>query len=149
MAGSKSDFMEKVVLDLFLGGKPFTPPPALYLALSTAAYSETATGLAMAEVPATDAGGASTGYGRRATSNDFMDWPEAVKNGAGQTVKSNGAPFTFATATAAWGTIVSFYVCDAATGGNVLYGGDLSVAKQILTGDTATFSLGSIQVTED
>ena len=142
MAGSKSDYMEKVVLDLFLGGVTYTPPATLYLALSTGLYTDNSTGTNMSEVPS---GG--TGYGRYAAANNATNWPAAT--GTNPSTKTNGAAFTFPAATANWGTIQSFYVCDAPTGGNVLYGGDLTTAKSILAGDTATFSTGSITVTED
>ncbi len=142
MAGSKSDYMEKVVLDLFLGGVVYTPVGTLYLALSTAAYSDAATGASMNEVSSTN-----TGYGRYAAANNTTNWPAAT--GTSPSSKGNGTSFTFPAATSSWGTIRSFYVTDAPTGGNVLYGGDLTTAKDILTGDTATFAQGAITVTED
>lgn len=141
MAGSKSDYTEKIVLDMLLGGVAFTPPDHMYLALSTAVYSDAATGSSMNEVSGAN------GYGRFGLANNTTNWPVATGNSP--STKTNGMAFTFAAATASWGTILSFYIVDQPSGGNVLYGGDLTTSKQILTGDTATFSQGAITVTED
>ena len=62
--------------------------------------------------------------------------------------KSNATVFTFPTASANWGTVLSFYIVDAASGGNVLYGADLVTSRAIDTGDTASFAVGAIVVTE-
>lgn len=142
MAGSKSDYLEGAILNFLLGGVALAAPATLYIALSTAAYSDAATGAAMTEVPT-----AGTAYARVAVTNNTTNWPLAT--GSSPTQKTNGAAFTFPTASAAWGTIMSFYICDAASGGNVLYGGDLTTQKAIGAGDTATFAQSSITVTED
>lgn len=143
MAGSKSDYLEKAILDHVLGGSfTLAKPATVYVALSTAAYSDAATGAAMTEVSTTG-----TGYARVAVTNNDTNWPGAT--GTSPTTKQNGAAITFPTASGAWGTVTSFYICDAATGGNVLYGGDLSTAKAINSGDTATFAQNAISITED
>lgn len=140
MPGSKSDYLEKVVLDLVLGGGAFTKPATVYVALSTAVYSDAATGAAMTEVT----GGA---YARVAVTNNATNFPNAT--GTAPTQKQNAVAITFPTATAAWGTVTSFYIVDALTGGNALYGGDLATAKAVANGDTATFAANSITITED
>jgi len=142
MAGSKSDYLEKVVLNLVLGGAAYTSPATVYVALSTAAYSDAATGSAMTEVSSSG-----TNYGRVAVTNNSTNWPNAT--GTNPAVKQNATAITFPTASAAWGTVLSFYICDASSGGNVLYGGDLSASKVVGSGDTATFSVGAMTITED
>lgn len=142
MAGSKSDYLEKIFLDLIFGASAFSSPGTLYLALSTAAYADASTGTSMTEVSTSG-----TGYTRLAVTNNSTNWPAA--SGTSPATKSNGTAMTFATATGSWGTVVSFYVVDAATVGNILYGGDLTVSKTIGTGDTATFAVSAINVTED
>lgn len=136
MAGSKSAYLRNVVLDEVLSGVAFTAPASVYIALSTAAFSATSTGAAMTEV----SGG---GYTRVAVTANATNFPLASGGS-----KSNGTSFTFPTATAGWGTVMSFYVVDAATAGNVLYGGDLSTSRTILTGDTASFAAGAMTFTE-
>lgn len=139
MAGSKTNYLENKILDLVLGGQALTPPGTVYIALSNAAYSEAATGASMTEVSTSG-----TSYARVALANDLTSWPAAT---GGQ--KSNGVPIAFPTATGAWGTALSFYVCDAATGGNALYGGDLATSRTVATGDTPSFAVGALVVTED
>lgn len=137
MPGSKSNYLENKVLDGVLGGPALPLSATVYLALSTALYDEAATGSAMSEV----AGG---GYARVAATNDATSWPAAANSS-----KANGVGLTHPAATADWGTVVSFYIVDAASGGNVLYGGDLTTSRTIATGDTASFAAGAITVTED
>lgn len=137
MAGSKSNYLENKVLDGVLGGPAFTLPTTVHVALSSAAYSETATGAAMNELTG-------TGYARVALTNNATNWPAAV-NGS----KSNGTSITFPTAGSAWGTAVTFYIVDASTGGNVLYGGDMATGRTISSGDTASFAVGALTITED
>lgn len=150
MAGSKSDYFEKALLDFVFGQTAFTPPPIFYIALSTDPnkYQDNATGASMTEV----SGG---GYLRATSTNDATNWPATVSTPDASVppkmtnTKSNGAAITFGAATAPWGTVTAFYICDAPTGGNVLYGGDLTLAKAIQQGDTATFAASSISITED
>jgi hypothetical protein len=139
MAGSKSTYLEKAILDYLLGGGALVKPATLYVALSTALYVDAATGSAMTEV-------AVGAYARVAVTNNATNWPNAT--GVSPASKQNGTAITFPTATASWGNILSFYIVDAASLGNVLYGGDLTVAKTIGSGDTATFAAASITITE-
>lgn len=140
MPGSKSDYLEKRVLDHFLGATASTAAATVYIALSTAAYSDAATGSAMTEV----SGGS---YARVAVTNNATNWPAAT--GASPATKNNGTVVTFPTASASWGTVTSFYIVDAASAGNIYYGGDLNVAKPVTNGDTASFAANAITITED
>lgn len=137
MAGSKSNYLENAMLNGILGGPTFTPPSTVYLALSSAAYNEAATGASMSELT----GG---GYARVPITNNATNWPAAS---AGQ--KSNGTAFTFGVATGDWLTIQSAYICDAAVNGNVLYGADLAVPRLVASGDSCSFGIGAIVLTED
>lgn len=136
MAGSKSVYLENKALDIVLGGTAWSPPGTVYIALSTAAFTNAATGSSMTEV----SGGS---YARVAVTNNATNWPNASGG-----VKSNGTIFTFPAATAGWGTVLSFYIVDAASAGNVLYGADLTVSRTVATGDTASFAVNSITLTE-
>lgn len=137
MAGSKTNYLENKILDGVLGGPAFSLPSSVWIALSTAVYSESATGSAMNEV----SGGS---YARVEVTNDDTNWPAAVSGS-----KSNGTAVQFPTATASWGTVRSFYIVDAASAGNCLYGGDLTTSRSVISGDTVSFAAGSIVVTED
>lgn len=137
MAGSKSDYWENAVLNGSLGGPQLALAANVYVALSTGVYSDAATGSALTEV-------SGAGYARVAVANNATNWPSAS---AGQ--KANGTVFTFAAAQANWGTVQSFYLIDALSVGNILYGADLTTARTIATGDTASFAVGSITITEN
>lgn len=142
MAGSKSDYLEKVVLDTFIGGQAYSAPANLYIALyTTGTVAETATGTTSG---ATEVSGGS--YARASVANDLTQWPAASGT---PTLKSNANTISFTTATTDWGTITQWAICDAATDGNVLYYGTFDVAKTILTGDTATLPAGALKIYED
>lgn len=140
MAGSKSNYLENALLDHVLGSIPLTPPSVVYVALSSANYAEAATGASMNEL----AGGA-TGYARVAVTNNLTSWPPSGTS----STKQNGVTITFPAATAAWVEARSFYLVDALSGGNILYGGDLTTPRTLLVGDTASFGPGAIIITED
>lgn len=136
MASGKSTYLKNALLNYILGDTVYTVPGTFYVALSTAAWSAATTGTSIVE----PSGG---GYTRVATTNDTTMWP-ATTIGS----KSNGAAITFPLATANWGTIQSFYLIDAASGGNVIYGGDLYTPRAVLSGDTPKFNIGQMTVTE-
>jgi len=134
MAGSKSDYLENALLDHALGGGDYTRAGTVWVALYTAAPTDAGGG--------TEATGGS--YARVAVVNNATNWP-AASGGA----KSNGTAVTFPQASASWGTVVAFAILDAATSGNFLYWGDLTANKTIDTGDTCSFAIGDIDITED
>lgn len=141
MAGNKSAYYERALLDFGLSAVAFTPPATLYLLLSTSSFSTSATGSVVNEVSFTG-----TAYARVAITANLTNFPAA--SGSNPATKSNGTVFTFPTATASWGTILSAYLADASTGGSILYGADLTASKVIQTGDTATYAVGALTITE-
>ena len=134
MAGSFSNFLELELLDHVFGAAAYTAPSPVFIALFTAAP--------------TDAGGGTevTGgsYVRLSVTNNATNFP-AASAGA----KSNGVDFTFVTATANWGTVTSFAIFDASSGGNMLCWADLTVSKAVNSGDTAKFLSGDLDITLD
>lgn len=142
MPGSKSAYLERLLLDAVLGGQSFPVPTDVYLALfTTGTLDDDSTG----SVPGADevAGGS---YARLTITNNLANFPAAT--GSGPATKQNGATFTFPEATADWGTVTQWALVDAATGGNILYFGSFDVPKAILTGDTASFPAGNLTITE-
>jgi hypothetical protein len=134
MAGSKSNYLENEVLDHVLGNAAYIAPATVYLALYTTAPTDAGGGV---EVSAPS-------YARKALTNNATNWPAAVGG-----VKSNGVDIVFDTAEEPWGTIVAFGIFDAATLGNLLYWGDLTVSRAIDAGDAAFFRAGQLTITED
>lgn len=149
MASGKTDYLEARILNHILGAVASTAPGTVGIALSTAAYSEAATGASMNEVPN------SNGYARVSKTNNTTNWPTASGSSP---QKTNGTVVTFPTATGGWGNIKSFYIVDSVThgAGNCLYGGDLqayidsgfTTGQDVLSGDTPAFAIGALVVTE-
>ena len=137
MPGSKSNYLESAILNHILGAETYTPASICYVALSSALYSDSATGASFSEI--------TTGSAARvAATNNTTTWPHTSSN-----TKTNGTTLTFPTASGAWPEALSFYILDASSSGNILYGGDLTTPRTLLTGDTASFGPGSLVITED
>jgi len=129
-----SNYAEKKLIDHTFKTGEFTVPSNLYIALSESTLSDTATGTTL---PGEVSGG---GYVRKKCNT----W-DASSAAGGDT--ENSQVVTFATATAPWGTVVTFAVCDKTTLGNVICWGSLSASKTIATGDTAKFATGAVDIT--
>lgn len=130
---SKSNYLEDEILDHILGGGDFTRPATVYVSLHSADPGETG---------ASELSG--NGYARVAVTNDATNWPAASGG-----VKSNGAAITFPAATGSdWAAATHFGIWDAPSSGNPLYLGALTASKTVQVGDTASFGIGEIDVTE-
>jgi hypothetical protein len=117
--GQKSNYHANLIADFILGnGAAPTPPANWYYILSTAAFDPAATGSACNEV------GAGLGYSRPTVANNSTEWPNAT--GDNPRTKSNANAVNFGTATGSWGSVQSIYLCDAASGGNIWYGVDIT-----------------------
>lgn len=130
--GSFADYWENEILDHLFGKGNYTPP-TIYVGLSTADPTDDATGLAE---PSGNA------YARVATSG--ANW-----NAASSGTIDNANDITFPEASGSWGTLTHFVLFDAASGGNMLAHGSLSVSKSISSGDTAKFAAGDLDVSLD
>jgi hypothetical protein len=139
MAGSKSAYLEKKLLDHTLGNTAYTAPGTVYVLLSTSVFDPTVTGSTVAEV----SGGS---YARQSLTNNTTNFPNA--SGSSPSAKSNGTGVSFPTATASWGTIQSVYLVDASSGGNILYGADLSAPATINTGSSFSIPAGQFVFAE-
>lgn len=128
---SKTDYCENKVLDHINGKSSFTMPTA-YVALFTAAPSDAGGG--------TEVSGGS--YARVATSG--ATWSAASGGSA-----ANAAAISFPTASASWGTVTHYALFDASSSGNMLRWAALTASKTIGSGDTASFAIGALQMTED
>ena len=140
--GSKSNYLELKLLDGVLGGTNYTQPtPNVWIALFTTAPDDAST--SGSPSPGVEVTGGS--YVRLQVTNNATNWP-AASGGA----KANGTALTFVQASADWGTVVAFAICDVVSGaGNILYWGAISPTKNIQSGDTASFAIGDLDITED
>ncbi len=130
--GSFSNYWENEILD-HLFGKGSYAPPTIYLGLSTADPGDDGAGLSEPT---------GNGYTRLATS--AADW-----NSASGGSLDNASAVAFAEATGDWGTVTHFALFDAATGGNMLAHGALSLSKTVSNGDTVRFVTGDLDVSLD
>jgi hypothetical protein len=124
-----SDYSEKLLLDWLMTNGSATRPTAWYVALYTAAPSDSGGG--------TEVSG--NGYAREAVVFDAASSP------AGTT--SNTGAVSFTAAGGAWGTITHIGIFDADTGGNLLWHGGLTAPKTVGDGDTLEFAIGNIDLT--
>lgn len=131
MAGSKSDYLENKILDHTRGKTSYTMPTA-YVALFTAAPSDSGGG--------TEVSGSN--YSRVTTAG--ADWTAASSGSGG-----NANAITFPTPSGSWGTVTHFGIFDASTTGNLLWWGSLTTSKTIGSGDTASFAVGALVLTDD
>ena len=134
--GSFSNYLENALINHVFGtagSHHEYARPTLYIALCTVAVTDSMTGTTITE-PTTDS------YARKIC----QTWDVAAGTD-GDT--ENTGEITFATATASWGTILDFAVCDALTTGNMLAYGTLTVSKSVANGDTPKFGVGDLDVT--
>ena len=124
-----SDYSEKLLLDWLMTAGSATRPTAWYVALYTAAPSDSGGG--------TEVSG--NGYSRQAVT--FA----AASSPAGTT--SNTGAVSFTAAGGAWGTITHIGIFDADTGGNLLWHGGLTSSKTVGDGDTLEFAIGNLDLT--
>jgi hypothetical protein len=124
----KTYYLSNNVLNVALRGIPFTPPPVIYVSLYTVA-------------PGVGGGGTEVAGGSYARQIAVFTVPAS-----GQL--SNTADILFPVASASWGTIVSFALMDASSGGNMLYFGNLSTPRLVLVSDQIKFPMNQLVVQE-
>ncbi len=132
MAGFSQALQQKMI-DHLLKTTPFSVPADIFVALYTAAPSDTGGG--------TEVSGGS--YARKVHNS----WNAG--SAASPSVATNNGVITFATATASWGTVTHFALFDAITGGNFLGWAALTAQKTVGDGDTAEYADTVLQVTLD
>jgi hypothetical protein len=137
MPGGFPDYLEPKLLDHVFGGADYTRLATLYFGYSTTTV--------------TDAGGktepAVGSYARVAVTNNATNFPAA--SGTNPCQKTNGVAITFPVASAAQGTMVSWFIMDAASGGNMLFHGVISPAKVVGINDEPSFAPGDLVMTLD
>lgn len=132
MASGKGDWLENAVCLLY-NGTNITAPANVYLSLHTASVGDSGSG---AEV----SGGSYVRLQKATTSGNFTVSANTI---------TNAATFTWADATANWGTVTSVGIWSALSGGNLLHWGDLTASKTINSGDRFEMLAGELDITED
>lgn len=128
MAG-KSDYLENKILEAVLKNTSYTSPTTVYMALFTAAPSD-------------------SGGGTELSGNNYARTAVTFAAASGGSIASN-ADVTFPVPSANWGVVTHFGIFDASTTGNLLYWAALTASKTINSGDDVKFLSGTVVVTED
>lgn len=129
---SASDYLEAAVLDHIFGITTFTDPASLYVALFTAAPSDSGGG--------TEVSG--NAYARVQVTNDGTTWTRTTST------ISNAIAITFAAPSPAnWGTVTHWGVFDAASAGNLLFHAALTNSRSTSVGVALSFAIGALTVT--
>lgn len=125
-----SNYFANKILDHMLRNQTYTPPSTVYVALYTVAPTASTSG--------TEVSGG--GYARKAVT---------FGTAAANAQIANTVDIAFPTATADWGNIVAFALCDTVTTGaaNILVFSTLDVQKSVVTGDQPHFPIGDLTVT--
>lgn len=124
-----SDFAEKLLLDWLMTTGTATRPTQWFVALYTAAPSDSGGG--------TEVSG--NGYSRQSVTF-------AAATSPGGTTDNTGA-VSFTASGGSWGTITHMGIFTASTGGNLLWHGALTASKTVGDGDTLEFAIGNIDLT--
>jgi hypothetical protein len=140
-AASMSNFWENSLIDALLRNTAYTMPTTVYVALETAAGSDTGCG--------TEVSGGS--YARVAVTSSTTNWAgtqsagsTSASSGTGGTT-SNNAAITFPAPTANWGTVTGFCVMSASSAGNMFFRASLTASKTVNSGDAApSFAAGAL-----
>jgi hypothetical protein len=128
-----SDYLENKLVDHIFRNRSYTVPSTIYVALFTAAPSDSGGG--------TEVSGGN--YARVQVGPSDSAWKStqgtttavASSGTGGQTM--NGSAIVFPTPSAAWGQITHFGIFDASTSGNLLFHGALASPKTVNNGDPA------------
>ena len=119
---SASDYLELELLDHVLGGADYARPATVYVALYSAAPTDTGGGTELTT-------GTAPGYARIAITNNATNFPAATTN---STTGKGEKKLAVAHSSAAnsggsdWPTIVAWAIFDTSTGGNMLARGAVS-----------------------
>lgn len=124
-----SDHAEKLLLDWLMTSGTATRPTAWYVALYTAAPSDSGGGTELT----------GNGYSRQSVAFDAATSPGGTT--------SNSGDVTFTASGGDWGTVTHIGIHDADSGGNLLWHGAMTTSKTIADGDTLQFSTGNIDLT--
>ena len=125
---SFTNFLETEILDHVFGGSAYTAPATHYLALYTAAPSD-------------------TGGGTEVSGGAYVRQTVAFTTSGDTT--SNTAAIEFPTASASWGTVSHVGVFDASSSGNLMAYAALVTSTTIGSGDVFRVPLGDLDITLD
>lgn len=148
MAGSKSDYLENLVINTIIGKSTdltATVPSTMYIALLNTTANDSWQPTDTGEVPL-NLTPSSQAYGRFQFTNSTTNWTKATTG-----LVQNKTTFTYTTsASTGWGTIQSFAIVDSnsTSSGNAWYWGDLTSPVTVTAGNVVRFSTGTLRIGE-
>ena len=134
-----SNYLMDEVLDHTTDVGAWTAPTALYVALlkSAAAASDTPAANPTKEIINQATAPGTNGYDR-----------EVITLGASSGgVSASTNTITFGPSTTGWSEATHYWICDAVTGGNILFQGALTASKTVAAAGSLVFAIGEITVT--
>ncbi len=134
-----SNFLENKLVDHLFRGTAYTAPATMYVALCTAVPSDTTTGTTVAEVSGGNYVRASIAA---STANWYSTQADVTSLSTGTTGTTSNVNNISWTSTGWTGTVVAVALLDAPTLGNMLFWGQLTVAKVVSSGDTLQLTGG-------
>lgn len=126
-------FQQQNILARDFGSVSYTVPSILYVALSTTAVQEDSSGLLEPSDPS---------YARVAVDNNIANWVNLISG----TGRQNNTVIEFQPATVNQGTITYLAICDALTGGNILYYAELVNSKVVGVDDVLRIDSSNLQI---
>lgn len=143
---SMSNYLENKLVDYLFRGVSYAPPATLYIALCTAAPTDASTGSTLTEV----SGG---NYARQPIASNTTNWFTTNGDNAATSSGTNGT--TGNSVAILWNsvtwnaTVTDIAICDALTGGNVLFYSTLQSSKTIAATDSLSFAINSLTIQID
>lgn len=134
ITGNMSQFARNKTLDYWCGSAGIGAASASsFIGLWLSAIDHSASGQTPGEVNAGS-------YARASANNNLNTWSTAVNPGE----KHNLIAINFPTATAAWGNVSCFAICDNITAGNILWWGYLDTPGAVNSGTAVQFASAAI-----
>jgi hypothetical protein len=143
---SMSNYLENKLIDFLLRGQSFTAPTTVYFALCTSTPTDASTGSTISEV----SGG---NYSRQSLTCNATNFLSTQGNTSTPSSGTNGT--TSNNSTIAWSsvtwtaTITAVAICDASSGGNLLWYAALGSSKTINSSDSVSFAVGDLTLQID
>lgn len=141
-----SNYLENKLIDFLLRGQSFTAPTTVYFALCTSTPTDASTGSTISEV----SGG---NYSRQSLTCNATNFLSTQGNTSTPSSGTNGT--TSNNSTIAWSsvtwtaTITAVAICDASSGGNLLWYAALGSSKTINSSDSVSFAVGDLTLQID
>lgn len=136
-ANEISDYLADELLDHVFNNAAYTAPGTTWIALATASISDSTTGSTIGE----PSGGSYARAQVNVNGGAAPTWDLAASG-----IVDNGGTITFATATAAWGTVTGVGIIDASSNGNLLFYDNAQTDQVVGSGDLWRYNAGDLDV---